>query len=88
MGHMNRRRYAIGENPPDGAILYYYLKEQPKDPIKLEILDASGKAIRSYTSEGSRSLPVRNGNEMNPPNIFPPKPDSTPSHGISAIRSR
>jgi len=51
MGHMNRRRYAIGENPPDGAILYYYLKEQPKDPLKLEILDASGKAIRSYTSE-------------------------------------
>src|SRR3974377_91407 len=31
MGHSNRRRYAIGENPPDGAILYYYLKEQPKE---------------------------------------------------------
>ena len=51
MGHMNRRRYAIGENPPDGTTLYYYLKEQPKDPIKLEILDSSGKTIRSYTSE-------------------------------------
>lgn len=51
MGHMNRRRYAIGENPPDGAILYYYLKEQPKDTIRLEILDSSGNVIRSYTSE-------------------------------------
>jgi len=51
MGHMNRRRYAIGENPPDGTTLYYYLKEQPKDSIKLEILDPSGKTIRSYTSE-------------------------------------
>ena len=51
MGHMNRRRYAIGENPPEGTTLYYYLKEQPKDPIKLEILDPSGKTIRSYTSE-------------------------------------
>jgi len=51
MGHLNRRRYAIGENPPEGAVLYYYLKEQPKEVIKLEILDPSGKVIRSYTSE-------------------------------------
>ena len=51
MGHTKRRRNAIGENPPDGAILYYYLKEEPKDPIKLEILDSAGKAIRTYTSE-------------------------------------
>jgi len=51
MGHMKRRRYAIAENPPDGAILYYYLKEEAKEPIKLEILDADGKVIRSYTSE-------------------------------------
>jgi len=51
MGHLRRRRYAIAENPPDGAILYYYLKEQPKEPIKLEVLDSAGKVIRSYTSE-------------------------------------
>jgi photosystem II stability/assembly factor-like uncharacterized protein len=51
MGHTNRRRYAIGENPPDGAILYYYLKEQPKEPVKLEILDVQGKTIRKFTSE-------------------------------------
>jgi len=51
MGHTKRRRYAIAENPPDGAILYYYLKEDAKDPVKLEILDSSGKTIRSFTSE-------------------------------------
>ncbi len=51
MGHTNRRRYAIGENPPDGAILYYYLKEDAKEPIKLEILDAGGRIIRAFTSE-------------------------------------
>ena len=51
MGHTDRRRNAIAENPPEGAILYYYLKEQPKDVIRLEILDSSGKAIRSYSSE-------------------------------------
>ncbi len=50
-GHFNPRRYAIGENPPDGAILYYYLKEDPKEPAKLELLDAQSKVIRSFTSE-------------------------------------
>jgi hypothetical protein len=50
MGHVRRRRDAIGENPPNGAILYYYLKEEPKEPIRLEVLDAAGKVIRSYSS--------------------------------------
>jgi photosystem II stability/assembly factor-like uncharacterized protein len=67
-GHMNPRRYPIGENPQSGATLYYYLKEAPKDPAKLELLDADGKVIRSYSSEekktdtgpdeGERDLPV------------------------------
>lgn len=56
MGHTNRRRYAIGENPPDGAILYYYLKEDAKEPIKLEILDAGGKTIRAFTSEDKKKV--------------------------------
>jgi photosystem II stability/assembly factor-like uncharacterized protein len=51
IGHINPRRYAIGENPPEGAILYYWLKEAPKEPAKLEILDTQGKVIRSLTSE-------------------------------------
>jgi len=51
MGHARRRRYAIGENPPDGAALYYYLKEEPKEHIKLELLDSQGKIIRAFTSE-------------------------------------
>ncbi len=51
MGHTKRRRYAVAENPPDGAILYYYLKEAPKEPIRLEIMDSTDKVIRSYTSE-------------------------------------
>jgi photosystem II stability/assembly factor-like uncharacterized protein len=67
-GHVNPRRYPIGENPQSGAILYYYLKEAPKDPAKLELLDAGGKVIRTFTSEekktdtgpdeGERDLPV------------------------------
>jgi photosystem II stability/assembly factor-like uncharacterized protein len=51
MGHIKRRRYAFAENPPEGAILYYYLKEEPKEPIKVEILDSTGKVIRTFSSE-------------------------------------
>jgi len=50
MGRVRRRRNAIGENPLNGAILYYYLKEEPKEVIKLEVLDSSGKVIRTLSS--------------------------------------
>jgi photosystem II stability/assembly factor-like uncharacterized protein len=50
IGHRERRRYAIAENPPQGAVLYYWLKEKPKEPIKLEVLDEQGKILRSENS--------------------------------------
>ena len=55
MGHFNTRRYPIGENPPSGATLYFYLKEEPKESAKLEILDSQGQVIRSYTSEEKKN---------------------------------
>ena len=55
MGHFNPRRYPVGENPPNGAILYYYLKAEPKEPAKLEFLDAQGKVIRAFTSEEKKT---------------------------------
>jgi len=41
-----------GLNPPPGAVIYYFVKEAPKDKdeITLEILDSSGKTIRRYSS--------------------------------------
>ncbi len=41
-----------GQNPPTGAIIDFYLKDAPKagTETKLEILDASGKVIRKYSS--------------------------------------
>ena len=38
-----------GENPPDGAIIYYYLKSPA--PVTIEILDASKKIVRRYSSD-------------------------------------
>jgi len=47
-----------GQNPPAGAVIYYYVKNAPKEgtETKLEILDASGKVIRSYSSAETEPL--------------------------------
>jgi photosystem II stability/assembly factor-like uncharacterized protein len=38
-----------GQNPPDGAIFYYYLKNAA-DAVVIEIRDAAGKLVRHYSS--------------------------------------
>jgi photosystem II stability/assembly factor-like uncharacterized protein len=40
-----------GENPPDGAIINYYLKETASAAITLEILDEAGTVIRKYATD-------------------------------------
>ncbi|MGI8469751.1 MAG: VPS10 domain-containing protein, partial [Pyrinomonadaceae bacterium] len=40
----------VGANPPNGAVVNYYLKSKPKE-ITLEFLDASGKVIRKFTGK-------------------------------------
>ncbi len=39
-----------GQNPPDGAILDYYLKSNSSNPVTLEIFDSAGKSIRLFSS--------------------------------------
>jgi hypothetical protein len=41
---------ATGENPPDGAVIDYYLAAPAGAPVTLEIKDAAGKTVRSYSS--------------------------------------
>ena len=41
----------LGENPPQGAILYYHLDEEPEQPIEITILDANGGEIERFSSE-------------------------------------
>ncbi len=38
------------DNPPNGAMIDYYLKSAATGPVTLEILDAAGKMVRSYSS--------------------------------------
>jgi photosystem II stability/assembly factor-like uncharacterized protein len=42
-------RHPAGENPPSGAIVYYWLKS-PRQVVTMDFLDAKGKVIKSFTS--------------------------------------
>ena len=39
-----------GENPPDGAIIDYYLAQPASGAVTLEIVDGAGKLVRRYAS--------------------------------------
>jgi hypothetical protein len=41
----------VGQNPPDGAIINYYLRGDSRTPITLEIYDSKNQLVRRYTSE-------------------------------------
>ena len=46
-----------GQNPPDGAVLYYYLKSAATGPITLEISDAGGRLVRRFSSADAAQSP-------------------------------
>lgn len=41
----------IGENPPAGVVVNYFLKEKPKGEVTLEFMDSAGKLIRKVSSK-------------------------------------
>jgi len=41
---------AQAENPPDGAVIDYYLKSALGGSVTLEVLDSTGKLVRHYSS--------------------------------------
>jgi photosystem II stability/assembly factor-like uncharacterized protein len=42
---------AVGQNPPAGALISYYLKKKPAGQIKLDVLDSRGGLVASFTSK-------------------------------------
>jgi photosystem II stability/assembly factor-like uncharacterized protein len=40
-----------GQNPPGGVRVYYWLKDEPKGDVTLEVLDASGKVVNTLSSK-------------------------------------
>jgi hypothetical protein len=49
-----------GENPPAGAIIDYWLGANTSGPVTLQILDADGQVVKSYSSaQGPETSEVR-----------------------------
>ena len=46
-----------GQNPPNGAMLDYWLQSASADPVVLEISDANGKLVRRISSDDKSTAP-------------------------------
>ena len=57
---------ASAENPPDGAVIDYWLKSPPAGELQMEIFDSAGHLVRSYSSAGAASL----GYKVNVPDFW------------------
>jgi len=70
----------VGQNPPSGAVLYFYLKDAPKagTETRIEILDASGKTIRKYSSAENELL-----DEPADPDDKKPEKEIKPEAGLN-----
>jgi photosystem II stability/assembly factor-like uncharacterized protein len=42
-----------GQNPPDGVMITYFLREAPEDELSLTIRDAQGREVRRFSSKAS-----------------------------------
>ncbi len=62
-----------GKNPPDGAIINYWLKTAPSGPVTLEVFDAKNELVRKYSSQDK--APKVNENTLTIPSywIRPPQ---------------
>jgi hypothetical protein len=56
-GTSGREYLDVGENPPNGAIVYYWLDEGVSSPVSLAVYDEGGAAIANFRSDDS-SLPA------------------------------
>ena len=41
----------VGFNPPSGVVVFYSLKDKPKDAVTLEFYNAQGKLVRKFSSK-------------------------------------
>lgn len=60
-----------GENPPDGAVINYYLKHDARGPVTLEILTEAGQPLRRYSSADEPEPPLEG---QNVPDYWPRPP--------------
>ena len=58
-GTRYREHLDVGENPPNGAIVYYWLSEKDTGPVTLTFRDSSGRKIVDCTSNDTSLPPAR-----------------------------
>ena len=54
-----REHLDVGENPPNGAIVYYWLAEDAAGPVTLTFRDSGGRKIIAYASDDKDAPPAR-----------------------------
>ncbi len=69
----------VGQNPPNGVVVYYSLKAKPTTDLELEFLDAAGKTVQKFTAKlpkpGEQPAPAGGqggGGGFGPPQTPPP----------------
>ena len=72
-GTRYREHLDVGENPPNGAIVYYWLAEDAEEPVTLTFRDSAGRKIVDLRAATTRTLRRRAGRA--------PRPGSTASSG-------
>jgi len=58
-GTRYREHLDVGENPPNGAIVYYWLAEKEPGPVTLTFRDSGGRKIIAYASNDEALAPAR-----------------------------
>jgi photosystem II stability/assembly factor-like uncharacterized protein len=58
-GTRSREHLDVGENPPIGAVVYYWLAEDAKGPVTLTFRDQAGRKIIAYASNDEAVPPPR-----------------------------
>jgi photosystem II stability/assembly factor-like uncharacterized protein len=53
-GEKGQKILDAGQNPPDGAVIFYHLREKPAGEVTLSFLDAEGKEIKTFKSKESK----------------------------------
>jgi photosystem II stability/assembly factor-like uncharacterized protein len=64
---------AVGENPPGGVVVNYWIKSRPQGDVTIEFLDKAGAVVNKYSSRApEQPQPGAEGAEDNPFRGAPP----------------